>query len=312
MLDIQDLATTVREAAGLQGKRDLEILARLPGARDGDDAAVLPHGEAFLLLCGEAIAANLLAADPYAAGVAAVVTNISDIRAMGGRPLGLVDMVVSPDRAHAEAVLDGIGWAAGLLGVDVVGGHLTIGHDPSLSAACTGVARRPLRARDARAGDRILAAFSLEGEYRGDTPIFSSLRHRAPARLQDDGEALVEVAERESCHAARDVSMPGTAGSLLQLLECNRLGATLEVDAVPRPEGISPERWLLSFPSFGFVLLSPPDRVGEAAEPFRRRGLACAECGTVDDSGVMRLATGDRSAVVWDLTREPLTTLSRE
>jgi uncharacterized protein len=312
MLDIQDLATTVREAAGLQGKRDLEILARLPGARDGDDAAVLPHGEAFLLLCGEAIAANLLAADPYAAGVAAVVTNISDIRAMGGRPLGLVDMVVSPDRAHAEAVLDGIGWAAGLLGVDVVGGHLTIGHDPSLSAACTGVARRPLRARDARAGDRILAAFSLEGEYRGDTPIFSSLRHRAPARLQDDGEALVEVAERESCHAARDVSMPGTAGSLLQLLECNRLGATLDVDAVPRPEGISPERWLLSFPSFGFVLLSPPDRVGEAAEPFRRRGLACAECGTVDDSGVMRLATGDRSAVVWDLTREPLTTLSRE
>lgn len=158
----------------------------------------------------------------------------------------------------------------------------------------------------------ILAAFSLEGAYRGDTPFFSSLRDRTPSQLRDDGEALVEVAEAGSCHAARDVSMPGTAGSLLQLLECNRLGATLDVEALPRPDGTSPDRWLLTFPSFGFVLLAPPDRVAEAVEPFRRRGLACAECGSVDGSGILNLAAGDRTAAAWDLTREPLTTLGRE
>jgi selenophosphate synthetase-related protein len=312
MFDIDDLAATVRAGSGLQSKRNLAILERLPRTPDGDDAAVLRHGADFLLLCGEAIAPELLASDPYAAGAAAVVTNVSDIRAMGGRPLGLVDMLVSPDRAHAQSVLDGIAWAAERLGVDVVGGHLTIGHPPALSASCTGVARRLLRARHARAGDRILAAFALEGEYRGDTRFFSSLRDRAKSQLRDDGEALVEVAEAGSCHAARDVSMPGTAGSLLQLLEPNRLGATLDVEKVPCPRGMSPDRWLLTFPSFGFVLLAPADRVDEAAEPFQRRGLACAECGVVDDSGIVRLAAGDRAAAVWDLTREPLTTLGRE
>src|SRR5262249_57142547 len=106
----------------------------------------------YLILCGEAIHPAFVRNNPHAAGAAAVITNVSDVRAMGGRPVGLVDMLVSPDREHAGAVLDGIAWAAGLVGVDVVGGHLTLGHEPALSASCTRVARRPLRAPHAQAG----------------------------------------------------------------------------------------------------------------------------------------------------------------
>src|SRR5262249_47186240 len=159
----------------------------------------------------------------------------------------LVDMLISPDRAHAEAVLDGIAWAAGLLGVDVVGGHLTLGHPPSLSASCTGLATRPLLGRQARPGDVLLGAFSLEGRYTEGTPYFSSLRDRAPAALRDDGEALVEVANGGLAHAARDISMPGVAGSLLQMLETSGCGASLEIDRIPRPTGVAVQRWLQSF-----------------------------------------------------------------
>jgi selenophosphate synthetase-related protein len=49
-------------------------------------------------------------------------------------------MLVSPGHEHANTVLEGIAWAAGKLGVNVVGGHLTIGHEPALSASCTGFA----------------------------------------------------------------------------------------------------------------------------------------------------------------------------
>ena len=213
---------------------------RLGAPLDGDDGAAIAHGDEYLIVCGEAIHPAFVREDPRAAGAAAVITNVSDVRAMGGRPVGLVDMLVSPDRAHAEAILDGLGWAAGLLGVDVVGGHLTIGHEPSLSASCTGIARRPLRAANARPGDELLAAFCVEGRsHRQDTPIFSSLRDRAPQALRDDGEALVEVAESGAVHAARDVSMPGVAGSLLQLLEIAGCGATLDLERLPRPEGVA-------------------------------------------------------------------------
>jgi selenophosphate synthetase-related protein len=239
-----------------------------------------------------------------------VVTNVSDVRAMGGRPLALVDMLISPDREHAGTVLDGIAWASERLGVPVVGGHVTIGHEASLSASCTGVARRPLRGTAAQPGDALLAAFAIDGRYMSDTrPFFTALDDRTPEQLRDDGEALVEVAEAGICHAARDVSMPGIAGSLLQMIEGAGCGAVLDLDRLPRPHGVPVERWLLTFPSFGFLLAAKPEHAEAAAWAFTRRGLACAPCGEFDRTRVLRLAAGGVEAPVWDLGRTPLTGL---
>jgi uncharacterized protein len=309
MTPLQHLADLIRSAPAMQTKRELAIVRRLNAALDGDDAAAIRLGDQHLIVCGEAIVPTFVHANPHAAGAAAVITNVSDVRAMGGRPLGLVDMLVSPDRAHAEIVLDGVAWAADLLGVDVVGGHLTLGHPPALSASCTGIATRPLLGSQARPGDVLLAAFSLEGRYTEGTAYFSSLRDREPKSLRDDGEALVELAENALAHAARDVSMPGAVGSLLQMLEATGCGASLEVERIPRPAGVALERWLMTFPSFGFVLAAPPERAVEAVEPFARRGLACLPCGKLDDSGVLRLAASGETSPVWDLKREPFTHL---
>jgi selenophosphate synthetase-related protein len=309
MTTLEQLAATIRGSPALAAKRDLALLTRLGAPLDGDDGAAIPLGDGYLVVCGEAIHPAFVRENPHAAGAAAVITNVSDVRAMGGRPVGLLDMLVSPDRAHAEVVLDGIAWAAGLLGVDVVGGHLTLGHEPALSASCTGIAARPLRAGNARPGDELLAAFCLDGRYTGKTPFFSSLRDRAPANLADDGEALVEVAESGAVHAARDVSMPGVAGSLLQLLEIAGCGATLALDQLPRPKSVSIDRWLTTFPSFGFLLVAPPGGSASAAEPFLARGLACATCGRLDETRVLRLAAAGETTALWDLNVEPLTHL---
>jgi hypothetical protein len=303
MPDLDALVAAVRTAPGLLGKRDLRLVKALAG--DGDDAALVPHRDGYLVVCGEAMSPPFVRADPFGAGAAAVVTNVSDVRAMGARPLAIVDMLVSPDHAHARTVLDGIEWAADKLGVDVVGGHLTIGHEPALSASCTGFATRPLRANAAKPGDALVAAFALEGRWMSDNaPFWTSLHDRDPAKLRTDGDALVEVAERGLAHAARDISMPGIAGSLLQMIEGAGCGADLDVEAIPRPEGAPLERWLLTFPSFGFLLAT--DEPEATCEAFARRGLAAAVCGSFDDTRVLRL--GGRTA--WDLAAEPLTGLS--
>jgi selenophosphate synthetase-related protein len=310
MSELQKLAAKIRSSPAVQAKRDLVVVRRLGTSFDGDDAAAIPNGDQYLILCGEATAPALVSANPRSAGAAAVVTNVSDVRAMGGRPIGIVDMLVSPDRSHAEAVLEGIAWAARLLDVKVVGGHTTLGHSPSLAASCTGIARRPLFSRNGRPGDALLAAFSLEGRYVEETLFFSSLRDRTPEQLRDDGEALVELAESDVAHAARDVSMPGTVGSLLQLLETAGCGARLELERIPRPRDVSLERWLLTFPSFGFVVAAPPERAAEAAEPFLRRGLACSRCGQLDDTGTLTLTASGETADVWRLASEPFTHLT--
>jgi uncharacterized protein len=204
-------------------------------------------------------------------------------------------------------VLDGIAWASERLGVPVVGGHVPIGHAASLSASCTGVARRPLRGSAARPGDTLLAAFAIDGRYMSDErPFFTALHDRTPEQLRDDGEALVEIAEAGVCHAARDVSMPGIAGSLLQMIEGAGCGAVLDLD---RPHGAPLERWLLTFPSFGFLLAAKPEHAEAASWAFTRRGLACAPCGEFDATRVLRLAAGGVEAPAWDLARSPLTGL---
>jgi hypothetical protein len=307
---VEELAQLVRSAPGLRGKRDLALVARALPHVDGDDGALVEHRGEQLVLGAESIAPAFVAANPDAAGAAAVVTSTADVRAMGGRPLALVDTLVSPDGEHAERALGGIARAAGLLGVPVVGGHLTVGAQPALSAFCTGVARVPLRAAAARPGDALVAAFCLDGRYLSDGPFFSSLGARTPEQLRTDGDALVEVAELGLAHAARDVSMPGVAGSLLQLVELARCGATLDLAALPRPPGTPMERWLVTFPSFGFVLAAPPDRAAAACARFRARGLAAAPCGSFDPGGALTLVLDGATATVWDLASEPLTGLT--
>ncbi len=313
MSDAEKLAAAVRDLPALRAKRDLQIVRRLGPVGDGDDGALIARGDEWIVLCGEAILPSYVAAQPRAAGASAVVTNVSDVRAMGGTPLAILDMLVSPDEAHAKLVLEGLAWAADLLGVEVVGGHLTIGGAASLSATCTGVARRPLRAAAARPGDVLLAAFCLEGMYPSDdNDFFTSLRARAPERLRTDGDALVEVAEAGLCHAARDVSMPGAAGSLLQLLEAAGCGAVLDVDRLPRPDSVSIERWLRTFPSFGFLLAAAPGHAGAAREVFTRRGLACEVCGEFEDSRRLDLQYGADRATVWDFDIAALTGLGSD
>jgi selenophosphate synthetase-related protein len=189
MSDLDDLVALVRTAPGLLGKRDLEIVSGLDPSLDGDDGALIAHGDGFFVVCGEAISPPFLLADPYGAGSAAVVTNVSDVRAMGARPHGIVDMLVSPDRAHADRVLEGLRWAADKLGVPILGGHLTLGHAPALSASATGFTRAPLSAANAKPGDILLAAFATDGRYMSDAndssprcTIATTARSRPTAR----------------------------------------------------------------------------------------------------------------------------------
>jgi selenophosphate synthetase-related protein len=308
MAELEALVALVKNAPGLNGKRDLELVTRLDADLDGDDGALIAHGDGFFVTCGEAISPPFLHADPFGAGSAAVVTNVSDVRAMGARPHGIVDMLVAPDREFANTVLDGLNWAADLLGVPILGGHLTLGHPPALSATATGFTRAPLRANAARPGDTLLAAFATDGRYMNDTnDFFTALRDRPKQQLRTDGDALIEVAEHGFAHAARDISMPGIAGSLLQMIEGAGVGATLQLDDIPRPPDTPLERWLLTFPSFGFLLAGDE----RAVDAFARRGLACAPCGSFDATRQLKLSAGGRTAVAWDLNTTPLTGLGR-
>jgi len=305
---LDEIVRRYREHAGLRAKRPLRIVREVLGASDavagpGDDAAAIPDGEGHLLLAGEAMWPPFVEVDPYGAGAAAVVANVNDVAAMGGRPLAIVDTIVAPEEA-ARRALEGLRWAADLYGVPVVGGHLTVTEEPpSLSAFVAGRAGRLLSATRAAPGQALLLVCCLEGRMREDFPFFSSLRERGE-RLRDDVAVLPEVAEAELAESAKDVSMAGFLGSLAMLLEPTRAGATVDLEAMPRPEDAAIEDWTGAFPTYGFWLTARPEAAEDCRRAFHARGLACEVVGELDDTGVLRARVAGEIGEIADLARE--------
>jgi len=314
-VDLQALARTVRAHPGVTAKAEIGLVSEIfPGADwlagPGDDGAVVTAAGVSLVVGGEAILPAFVAADPYGAGVAAVTTNLNDLAAMGAWPLALVDTVIGP-RAIIRRVLEGMRWASGLYQVPVVGGHLTVTDGPpGLSAFGLGRADRPLSAPSARPGQSLLVGCCIEGQMRSDFPFFPSFDERG-GELAGDVRLLAEGAAAGWVAAAKDVSMAGLVGSLAMLLECNRLGVCVDLDALPVPAGVTVEQWVTCFPCLAFLLCVPSGREEDCLRAFGRRGLAAAPVGTLDDTGALRLSSAGQTQTVFDLRRESVTNLAR-
>ena len=117
-------------APGWRSKQHIGVVGDVFGAPDwlrgpGDDGAVVDADGTSLVVCGEAILPAFLERDPFGAGIAAVLTNVNDVAAMGAVPLAVVDTLVG-DEATCRTALEGMRHASALYDVPVVGGHLTI------------------------------------------------------------------------------------------------------------------------------------------------------------------------------------------
>jgi len=314
-VDLPDLVKLIRDSPGLRGKSAIGLVSEIFAGGDwvsgpGDDGAVVQDAGVSLVVGGEAILPAFVASDPYGAGIAAVLTNVNDLAAMGAWPLAVVDTVTGPEPV-ARRLLEGMRWASGLYRVPVVGGHLTITDGvPALSAFGLGRADRPLSARSAAPGQALVVAACLDGQMRADFPFFPSFDQRGDL-LADDVRVLAEVASRGLAVAAKDVSMAGLVGSLAMLLECNGLGVVLDLDGLPVPAGVALDRWLICFPCYAFLLCVPPERVGECLRAFAERGLTAARVGTLDGTGQLRVSSDGRAETVFDLSRESITNLRR-
>ncbi|MBY0259453.1 sll0787 family AIR synthase-like protein [Methylobacterium sp.] len=314
--DLDALAEGVRRARGLAHKRDIDAVMRRLGLAGrgaaipvGDDCAAIPDGDGHLLLAVEGFLEGFVAADPYFAGYCGIMVNLSDVAAMGGRPIAVVDALWARGQAEADPVLAGLAAAAELYGVPVVGGHSnTRAGAPNLAVAVLGRAGpRLLTSFDAAPGDRLIAAIDLRGRFRDPHPYWDASTGAPGERLRGDLDLLPGLAEDGLCRAAKDISMAGLVGTALMLLEGSRAGGWIDPAAIPRPEGVALGRWLGAFPSFGFLLAAAPARVPAILARFAGRGIAAAAIGGIDASRVARLRDASGAeAVVWDFSDGPL------
>ena len=310
------LIAHLHQSLGILHKQDIQTAAHYLGSSEislGDDCAAIPDANGYLLLASEGILPAFLEAEPWFAGWCAVMVNVNDIAAMGGRAIAVVDTIWSQSTEITQPIWEGMRAAASAYNVSIVGGHTNC-HSPynALSVAILGRATHLITSFNARPGDVLLVVIDFQGEFYHRFPFWNAATTADPVQLQKKLEILPYLSEAGLCDAGKDISMGGIVGTLLMLLETSNCGSVLNLDAIAPPDNIPLEQWLLSFPSYGFLLSVRPEKVASVQACFHEQNLVCSAVGTVEEHHQLVLKWGNESAVFWDLSTRSLMGFSAE
>jgi selenophosphate synthetase-related protein len=319
-INLSQIVRDVRNYAGLVRKKPIEdvftklLLHGEPGPHlpsFGDDAAVIPWKDGYLLLAADGIMTKLLINEPYAAGKSAVMVTVNDIYSMGGRPLAMVNVLASGEEEHRRQVVEGIRKGCEKLMVPMVGGHLhpdAPSEVPSLSVAILGWANKVLRSHLAEAGDDLIFAADLKGQ-KGCYSVVSwdANSGKSPEQLRYRLEAFPLIAEREWAHAAKDVSNAGLLGTISIMMENSGRGAVIDLSSIPCPSVLDLSEWVISFQSFGFILSVAAELSGNVIELFRERQIDAAVIGKVVEERRVTLKDGSETEMLFDFEKDKIT-----
>jgi selenide,water dikinase len=181
--------------------------------------------------------------DPFDFGAIASVNAISDVYAMGGRPVLAIAILGWPidklDPAIAGDVLRGARDACARAGIALAGGHSIDAPDPIFGLAVTGMIERPrIRSNSlAKVGDElyltkplgigVLTTAQKRGLLRDED--FQVVRN-VMLELNDIGAELSVV---DAVHSMTDVTGFGLLGHLIEMCEASGVSAALQFENVP-------------------------------------------------------------------------------
>jgi hypothetical protein len=319
MVEIREYVKVIREFPGVTRKNAIhEVVDLFPTsgfpkvvAAEGEDAAVIECGNTCVLFAADGIMEKLVEADPFLAGYYAVLVNVNDIAAMGGRPLGMVDVLSMNKGAVESELIRGIRAGVEKFNVPIVGGHTHPDCNySSIDISIIGEVRKEdvLLSSTARPGDDIVFVMDLEGRFPESVPYtFDTTTGRSDDLVQAQLEAVAVIAERHIAHSCKDMSNPGHVGTLGMMLESSSAGATVDVTRIPIPDGVDPLTWATAYMGCGFVISCDPAHSQEIIDLFGQVGCAGSVVGKVDDTKVLKLTDGKDMAVLFDFNKDIIT-----
>lgn len=189
--------------------------------------------------------------DPYNFGMIAAANALSDIYAMGGKPVIALNLIGFPNQSLPlsvmEAILKGGADKASEAGVTIVGGHSITDSAPKYGLAVTGFIdpRRVITKRGSRPGDALILTKPL-----GIGVITTGIDHklvngdlvsRVINMMSTLNKRAAEIMQEVGVNACTDVTGFGLLGHLREILMASKVGARVvasQVPVMPETEGL--------------------------------------------------------------------------
>jgi thiamine-monophosphate kinase len=217
----------------------------------GDDCAILPIGNDDALvfttdMLNEGIHFLTDKSTAYQIGYKSLMVNVSDVAAMGARPIATLLSIALPKEcfgAWSNAFMAGYRDASARCNVALVGGDTTKS-EAGVSVSVTAIGRAPMsnikRRSAAKVGDDIFVTSALGASSAGLRDVLSGRVDSLCAKIHLQPNAEVEsgiwLGEQESVRAMMDLS-DGIASDLLHITEESSVGASIFENLIPVAEG---------------------------------------------------------------------------
>lgn len=251
----------------------------------GDDCAVLPLGNGeSLVFTADLLTENIhflrRATPPRELGRKTLAVNLSDIAAMGARPVATLLSLALPADASEEwvaAFMEGYRERSAEFGVTLAGGD-TSRSDAGFTVNVTAIGRAPdahiKRRRDARPGDTIFVADELGASGAGLRDILAgrpdtraAACHRDPRPQVDEG---IWLGKRPEVHALTDLS-DGLASDIRHILDESGVAGEIALESIPVAPDADLRTAACGGEDYKLLLTAEPQRAERLADDFRER-----------------------------------------
>ena len=228
-----------------------KVLANLPPSFDPKalvDASTADDAAVYQLTDDIAIVQTVdfftpIVDDPYAFGAISAANSLSDIYAMGAKPLFALNIAGFPSNRLPlkvlEEILRGAQDKAAEAGISILGGHTVDDTEPKYGMAVTGIVHpdKILRNSTARVGDVLVLTKPL-GMGIIATALKRGLADQATAQkaisiMSTLNKAAAEAMDTVSVHACTDVTGFGLLGHLHEMAAGSHVDVELDLTAIP-------------------------------------------------------------------------------
>ena len=213
----------------------------LVGFETGDDAAIYRVTDEIALVLTLDFFPPIVD-DPFDYGAIAVANAVSDVYAVGGRPIAGLNIAAFPETLSHEVIariFEGGATKAAEAGFPVLGGHTVLDDEPKYGMAVTGFVHpgKQVTNAAARVGDKLVLTKPLgtgiiatAGKAQVVNPEDLATAIKSMSALnRDAADAMVAV----GAHAATDVTGFGLVGHLMGMAKASGVNARLWRDSLP-------------------------------------------------------------------------------
>jgi selenophosphate synthetase-related protein len=259
-----------------------------------------------MILAGDGICPQIIRSNPYRAGLIGMIINVNDIVAMGATPICALDFMHGSKRTLRE-IGRGLSEGSQLTGVNIIGGHTRLEDDEFyLAIAMLGhVNGKPLESTTARQGDDIIVAIDIDGTPSDSIDHCWVSYNKSKNELWRRWNAIISLNMMGKLTSGKDISMPGTMGTITILSEASQCGAKVWLDKMPcRSDYQDMEWWVNARQTLAYVVTCDPQHTDFVCTTLNQAGYNARMVGRMTEGSVVQVLYNSEQAEFWNWKKQ--------